>query len=122
MTFPTMAAMKPATPSVPDQRLFRRTPLVLFGRCRILGLPEFPCHTRDISASGVAIAAPVRANLDAWAELHLDGLDVLHGEVARLFPGGFAIEFALFEKERESLSARLEQMAARLRPSALAGA
>jgi hypothetical protein len=43
---------------VVNQRRYVRAPLALFWTCSLSDATSFPCHRRDVSASGIAVFAP----------------------------------------------------------------
>ena len=94
-----------------DLRRHARIPLVLFGRCRLLGAGSFPCHTKDVSASGVALYAPVAPQEGVRASVALDKIGEFDGEITRIFPGGFALAFELGREQRLQLEHRLMRLA-----------
>lgn len=62
----------------------------------------------DFSASGAAIETALSAAPGDRLVLHLDGGSRFEGVVARLFEGGFAVEFGMHESKRERLVNALE--------------
>ena len=96
-----------------NQRRYARAPLVLFGTCSLSDATNFPCHTRDLSASGIAVYAPVHAETGACASIWLERLGEFMGEVARSFAGGFAIELEIPQSARDRLAEQLAWMSTR---------
>jgi hypothetical protein len=108
-------AHAPALPLRPteNQRRHRRAPLVLFGTCSLSDATSFPCHTRDLSASGIAVYAPVHAQTGACASIALDRLGAFSGAVVRTYAGGFAIELDIGLPARETLAEQIAWMSVR---------
>jgi hypothetical protein len=100
-------------PPVQNQRRHKRAPLVLFGTCSLSDATNFPCHTRDLSASGIAVYAPVHAQTGARASIALERLGAFSGEVVRTYAGGFAIELEIGLEARETLAEQIAWMSFR---------
>jgi hypothetical protein len=96
-----------------NQRRYIRAPLVLFGTCSLSDATSFPCHTRDVSASGIAVYAPVHAQIGACASIRLERLGSFHGEVVRSFAGGFAIEIEDSHSVRNRLAEQIAWISTR---------
>jgi hypothetical protein len=94
-----------------DLRRHARIPLVLFGRCRLLSAGSFACNIKDVSAGGVALYASVAPQQGMRASVALDKIGELDGEIARIFPGGFALAFDLGRDQRMQLEQRLMRLA-----------
>jgi hypothetical protein len=110
---PTTHAPALPLPPIENQRRHKRAPLVLFGTCSLSDATSFPCHTRDLSASGIAVYAPVHAQTGARASIALERLGAFSGEVARTYAGGFAIELDIGIAARETLAEQLAWMSMR---------
>src|SRR4051794_26217581 len=98
-----------------NQRRYARAPLVMFGACSLSDATSFPCHTRDLSANGIAVFAPVHAQIGACASVRLERLGAFHGEVVRSFAGGFAIELESSPAVRHKLSEQIAWISTRSR-------
>jgi hypothetical protein len=112
------APLGDATPvihRVINQRRYIRAPLVLFGTCSLSDATSFPCHTRDLSASGIAVYAPVHAEIGACANIRLERLGAFYGEVVRSFAGGFAIELEDSPTLRHKLAEQIAWISTRSR-------
>ncbi len=96
-----------------NQRRYTRAPLVLFGTCSLSDATSFPRHTRDVSASGIAVFAPVHAQIGACASIRLERLGAFHGEVVRSFAGGFAIELEASPAVRNKLAEQIAWISTR---------
>ena len=84
--------------------------IALLGRYILSDGREFPCQTRDLSADGAAVYAPVRGSAGEEVTLCIGGLGRLSGRVADAFPGGFRIELDLEARRREEMEKRLERL------------
>lgn len=91
----------------PDRRRHRRVALTLFGRFMRANKQEYPCKSIDISVGGAALMSPVTVEDGEQIIVYLDQLGGLQGEVARQFPGGFALSFDITQYRREKLAAQL---------------
>lgn len=98
-----------------DRRRRPRHAIVLLARYVLSDGREYPCQTKDLSACGAALYAPVRGRMDEETVLHLPGLDRVLGRIVRPFPGGFAMTWRLAPERRETLERRLELAAAQPR-------
>jgi hypothetical protein len=110
-------ATPPVSPEtrVENHRRYTRAPLVLFGTCSLSDATSFPCHTRDLSAGGIAVFAPVHAQIGACASIRLERLGAFHGEVVRSFAGGFAIEIDAAPAVRDRLAEQIAWISTRSR-------
>lgn len=88
----------------PDRRRHRRVPLTLLGRFMRANKQEYPCKLIDISVGGAALMSPVTVDDNELIVVYLDQLGGLEGSVARLFPGGFALQFSATRHKREKLA------------------
>lgn len=87
-----------------DLRRHARTQIYLLGRYMLPDRMEYPCQTRNVSAGGVALYAPVQGCEGERVVLYLDQIGRLEGRVARAFPSGFAIEFLMPSTKRDKLA------------------
>jgi len=90
-----------------DLRRFRRVRISLAGRYMLEDKREFECRTIDISAGGMALAAPVLPTAGERIVVYLDHLGRLDGIVVRIVADGFAISFQSTQKKREKLTDQL---------------
>jgi len=68
---------------------------------------EYPCKSIDISVGGASLMSPVSVDDGETIIVYLDQLGGLPGEVARSFPGGFALAFEITKHRREKLAAHI---------------
>lgn len=90
-----------------DRRRYKRVPLTLLGRFMRSNKQEYPCRLHDISVGGAAIMAPVEVEEGERIVTYFDQLGGLEGVVARIFEGGFAVQFNATQHKREKLVAQL---------------
>ena len=96
-----------------ERRKHQRVKVSLLGRYMLSDRREFPCQTLDMSPGGVALIAPVPANVGERIVVYLDQLGRLEGKVARHIPNGFAIELSNTIIKREKLAEQLIWLANR---------
>jgi hypothetical protein len=90
-----------------ERRRFQRIEISLGGRYMLTNRLEFACRTLDISAGGVALAAPVRGEIGERAVLYLDHVGRLEGAIARYIEPGFVVALQVSSVKRERLADRL---------------
>jgi uncharacterized small protein (DUF1192 family) len=93
-----------------DRRRSRRARLNLRGRYLLSDGGEHPCHTIDVSTSGVAISAYLVAELGERIVAYIDELGRLEGVVARRGDGWFAIESTISRSRIERLAQKLAEL------------
>jgi hypothetical protein len=89
---------------VPDRRLFRRVPILLFGRFMREDKQEFPCQVINMSAGGMALLSPVPCEEGERIVAYLDNFGRIEGTVTRSFEGGFAIRILASAFRREKIA------------------
>jgi PilZ domain len=89
---------------VPDRRLYRRVPVLLFGRFMREDKQEFPCQVIDMSAGGMAMLSPVPCEENERIVAYLDNFGRLEGIVVRSFEGGFAVRILASPFRREKIA------------------
>jgi len=104
---------EPASKAVADRRAEPRTPVTLLGRFMRATKHEFPCKMIDISVSGAALMAPIEPDIDEKIIAYFDQLGGLEGKVARVFTGGFAIQFTMTSHKRDKLASTLAYMSSK---------
>lgn len=67
----------------------------------------FACRTQSISTEGAVLSAPVSGGVGEKLTVKLDEFNIFRGTIARLFPGGFAIDFAVSNEERGEIAAKI---------------
>lgn len=90
-----------------DRRRHKRVALTLLGRFMRANKQEYPCKLQDISVAGAAMSSPVVVDLGERIVAYFDHLGGLEGTVARVFEGGFAMQFTATQHKREKIAAQL---------------
>lgn len=96
-----------------DKRRHQRVKISLLGRYMLADRREFPCQTIDMSPGGVALAAPMRAELGERVVVYLDNVGRIEGKVSRHMEDGFALELNVPLRKREKLADQLTWLANR---------
>ena len=104
---PTVKSFEPASRAVADRRRHARVPVTMLGRFMRASKHEFPCKMIDISVGGAAMMAPVEPAMGEKIVAYFDQIGGLEGNVIRIQPGGFAMQFAITAHKREKLAATL---------------
>ena len=100
-------------PALLEHRLHQRVKVQLSGRFMRSDRREFDCMTIDMSPGGIALAAEAEVRKGERIVAYLSQIGRLEGVVARLFPGGFAIEMKLTPIKRDKLADQLTWLANR---------
>jgi hypothetical protein len=74
---------------------------------------EYACRTIDVSASGIALAAPMRGEIGERAVLYLDHLGRIEGKIARYIEPGFVLAIQASTIKRDRLVEQLSWLATR---------
>ena len=90
-----------------ERRRHQRVPVKLFGRYMLEDRREYPCQTIDMSPGGLALFAPVKANVDARVVIYLDQLGRLEGTARRHIENGFALTLGMSDLKRDRLADQL---------------
>lgn len=98
------SALTTATAPQADRRRHARLPLSLFGKYMLTDRRELPCQTIDISAGGLALAAPVIGHIGQRVVVYLDHLGRLEGDIVRHLKDGFAIQLRLSPLKRDKIA------------------
>ncbi len=61
----------------------------------------------DISPGGAGLSVNKPIDNNAFVELHMEGMGIVHGRVARNFARGIGVEFDLGERERKDMEEEL---------------
>jgi len=96
-----------------DRRRHQRVNVSLLGRYMLPDRREFPCQVINMSPGGMALIAPVSANVGDRIVAYVDHLGRLEGKVARQFPNGFAMTISATPRKRDKLAAQLTWLANR---------
>jgi PilZ domain len=96
-----------------ERRRFQRVSVDLQGRYMLPDRREFPCQVVNMSPGGMALVAPVGAQLGERVIAYVDHLGRLEGQVARALPNGFAMTILATPRKRDKLAAQLTWLANR---------
>ncbi|TFF27908.1 PilZ domain-containing protein [Jiella endophytica] len=104
---------QPSQPESHERRRFSRVDLDLLGRFMCEDFQEYPCRVENMSPGGIAVATPVQPREGERIIFYVDHIGRLEGNVARAYPGGFAVDLVNSERKREKLAAQLTWFANR---------
>jgi PilZ domain len=90
-----------------EKRRHVRFAIYLLGRFMRANRQEYPCRLNDISVGGLSIMSPVEVDSGERIIVYLDQLGGVEGSVARVFPGGFALQLVTTAHKREKLAAQI---------------
>ena len=96
-----------------ERRRHQRVKVSLLGRYMLADRREFPCQTIDMSPGGVALFAPVKANVGDRVVAYIDQIGRIEGPVARHIENGFAMSWSASMAKREKLAEQLTWLANR---------
>jgi len=68
----------------------------------------FQCRAVNISARGIALAAPVKGKVGDRVILHIDYFGKLQGAISALLGDGFVVRIMATDEERERLAAKID--------------
>ena len=111
-----MALPQPRPLIVPlseERRRFQRVRVNLLGRYVLPDRREFPCQVIDLSPGGMALIAPVVAELRDRVIAYVDHIGRLEGIVTRHLANGFAMTVTATARKRDKLAAQLTWLANR---------
>jgi hypothetical protein len=91
----------------PDRRRHKRFKLALNGRFMRGDRSEHNCKLIDVSPGGMAVQATERVALGERIIGQFEHLGSVVGSVARVFPDGFAVAFAMTAHKREKLASQI---------------
>jgi hypothetical protein len=100
-------------PHAQERRRFQRVNVNLLGRYMLANRQEYPCQVVDMSPGGMALIAPVSAQIGERVIAYIDHVGRLEGVCARLFENGFAMTIAATLRKRDKLAAQLTWLANR---------
>ena len=86
------------------RRRFKRMDVSLNGRFMVEDTKEYPCEVFNMSPEGMAVRAPFSPRVGERVISYIDHFGGLDGKVARIFDGGFAVEFKISARKRERIS------------------
>jgi hypothetical protein len=93
-----------------DRRRARRLSLKLRGRFLLPDGGEHPCESLDVSALGLAVAAPMIPQPGERVVVYLDRLGRLEGVVVNCNPTRFALELNGTAQRRERLARKIAEL------------
>ena len=99
-----------------ERRRHQRVKVRLAGRFMRSNRQEFDCVTIDMSPGGIAFASTIEVQRGERIVAYLNQVGRLEGTVARIFPGGFAIEMKLPSAKLDRLADQLTWLANREAP------
>lgn len=109
-----LAAQAPRLASRPlERRRHRRVPVMLLGRFMLPNRLEYPCQTSDISPGGMALLAPVQADIGDRIVVYVEHLGRVEGLVTRRTNDGFAMSIAATPRKRDKMASQLTWLANR---------
>ncbi len=90
-----------------DARRYKRVILNLPARIVINVVDEYQGGLINISPGDMALISDAKAVVGDAAVIHIKGLDVIEGTVARIFPDGIGISYILSKRRRTMLIEKL---------------
>lgn len=100
-------------PHSEERRRFQRVKVNLLGRYMLANRTEYPCQVVDMSPGGMALIAPLTAQIGERVIAYIDHVGRLEGIATRLFENGFAMTIAATLRKRDKLAAQLIWLANR---------
>jgi hypothetical protein len=100
-------------PHSEERRRFQRVKVNLLGRYMLANRTEYPCQVVDMSPGGMALIAPLTAQVGERVIAYIDHVGRLEGIATRLFENGFAMTIAATLRKRDKLAAQLIWLANR---------
>jgi PilZ domain len=109
-----IAKKKPLiSPSSAERRHFQRVRLDIRGRYMFADGQELTCLVTNMSPGGMALMASMSGRLGERVIAYIDHIGRIEGDVARQFPGGFALTITSTAHKRDKLAAQLTWLANR---------
>jgi hypothetical protein len=99
-----LTSNRPLPKIVPDRRRYRRVAVSFHGRFMGEDKQDHPCMVIDMSAGGMALKTPVLCQPAERVVAYLENFGRLEGVVARVFEGGFGVEFHASTQKRERIA------------------
>src|SRR6476620_5731283 len=100
-------------PRAEERRRFQRVRVNLLGRYMLADRREFPCQVVNMSPGGMALVAPVMAQLGERVIAYIDHVGRLEGICTRHLENGFASTIGATARKRDKLAAQLTWLANR---------
>lgn len=94
-------------PLADEQRRHQRVKVALLGRYMLSSRREYPCQSLDMSPGGLALIAPVPAQLGERVVVYLDHVGRVEGVMVRPVANGFAMTVNATIRKRDKLAAQL---------------
>ena len=106
-------AWKLPNPAEVERRDDQRVEVSLLGRFMRSDRQEFDCESIDASPDGVAFSSHAGVQHGERIVAYLNQIGRVEGRVARIFPGGFAIQMNVPPAKRDKLATQLAWLANR---------
>jgi PilZ domain len=106
-------AWKIAEPAQVERRHDQRVKVRLLGRFMRSDRKEFDCESIDASPYGIAFSSDAGVQPNERIVAYLNQIGRVEGRVARIFPGGFAIQMNVPPAKRDKLNSQLTWLANR---------
>jgi PilZ domain len=106
-------AWKIAEPAPAERRHDQRFKVRLLGRFMRSDRKEFDCESIDASPYGIAFSSHAGVQPGERIVAYLNQIGRVEGRVARIFPGGFAIQMNVPPAKRDKLTTQLTWLANR---------
>src|ERR1700727_4028187 len=106
-------AWKLPNPAEVERRDDQRVEVSLLGRFMRSDRQEFDCESIDASPDGVAFSSHAGVQNGERIVAYLNQIGRVEGRVARIFPGGFAIQMNVPPAKRDKLNSQLMILADR---------
>ena len=106
-------AWKLPEPAEAERRHDQRVEVCLLGRFMRSDRKEFDCESIDVSPNGVAFSSGAGVQPNERIVAYLNQIGRVEGRVARIFPGGFAIQMNVPATKRDKLATQLAWLANR---------
>ena len=104
-------AWKIPEPAQAERRRDQRVEVRLLGRFMRSDRKEFDCESIDASPNGIAFSSDAGVQQDERIVAYLNQIGRVEGRVARIFPGGFAIQMNVPPAKRDKLATQLAWLA-----------
>jgi hypothetical protein len=107
------AAKSPREIRASDQRRHQRVKVSMLGRYMLSDRREYPCQTVDMSPGGVRLTCAVLGHVEERVVLYLEQIGRIEGTIARVMPGGFAVQLVATQRKRDKIASQLTWLANR---------
>src|SRR5271156_6951970 len=102
-----------AEPAKVERRRHQRVKVRLAGRFMRSDRKEFDCESIDASPNGIAFSSDAGVQPNERIVAYLNQIGRVEGRVARIFPGGFAIQMNVPTAKRDKLATQMAWLANR---------